>query len=256
MNGTDASARRLARALGAQTVPARLDALGVATGSPESALLAALTTLDRTDPRAVWTMLSVLLGELPGAATTRDFGRWATLDGAAAALTRVALATRRPGRRRPVPVVLDGSRILLSTSGPRSDVPPGVIIAAWSRDHRTLISDGTPILPVQSTIVVTGIADDAAAADRLGTAAEASGNRFVAPAVGTAPLANEPGAPATAATWATHLACVAHFQALVAADDAVAEDARGWASMLPGLGIVPPVITVAPAGSLESLFSA
>lgn len=256
MNVTDVSARRLARALGAHTVPARLDALGVATGSPEPVLLAALTALDRMDPHAVWITLGVLLGELPGAATMRDFGRWATLDGPATALTRVALATRRPGRRRPVPVILDGSRILLSTSGPRSDALPGIVLAAWSRDHRTLVVDGTPILPVRSTIVVTSIADDAAAADRLGTAAELSGNRFVAPAVGTAPLANEPGAPATAAAWATHLACLAHFQALVAPDDAVAEDARGWASMLPGLGIVPPVITVASAGSPESLFSA
>lgn len=239
-----------------RTVPARLDALGIATGPAESAPLAALTALDRSDPRAVWITLGVLLGELPEAATMRDFGRWATLDGATAALTRVSLATRRPGRRRPVPVVLDGSRILLSTSGTLSDVPPGVLTATWSRDHRTLIVGGTPILPVRSTIVVTGIADDAVAADRLGTAAEVSGNRFVAPAVGTAPLANEPGAPATAAAWATHLACLAHFQALVAPDDVIAEDARGWASMLPGLGIVPPVITVAPAVSLESLFSA
>lgn len=150
--------------------------------------------------------------------------------------------------------VVEGARILVDGEDHRAE--SGILRASWSRDHRTLMVDGRAILPVRSTVVVIGLLDHAGAADRLGSAATASGNRLIAPAVGTGPLANEPGGPVTAATWATHLTCLAHFSVLVAPDEVIAEDARGWASMLPGLGLEPPRITVAPGSSVEQLFSA
>lgn len=250
----DATDRDLSRALGSRTSAGRLAALADATGRPvpDRGLRDALESLDRTDPAAVWASLAILLGELPTAQTVTDFRRWATLEGSAAAMVRAARATRRLTRRRPIPLVVPDARILVGA------VPsgPGIVSADWSRDRRTLVADGRVIVPVRSTVVVVGIVDHAGSADRLGTAAAASVNRFVAPAVGTAPLANEPGGPLTAATWATHLSCLAQFSMLVAPDEVVAADTRGWASMLPGLGLVGPSVTVAAGASVERLFAA
>ncbi len=253
------------------------------TGSTLSTLQAALTAvLTPLDASRAWLMLAVLTAALPAAEDVLAAVRIAEADGLAAAL-RAALASpdMRSANSYPAVEILRGAVLVDVDHTAKVDFATGiqrvtretvrrwvdhfdVTLVGWHTDRPALrrlsapevyracdggpdvahVEPGPVVVPVDCCYVLPELATELSRTTSMLALGQFSTNRLCAIGYDLCPITvPETTGPGMPGAFARNLAALRYATDVVPISEAAAVEYRGWASMLPQIGLLGPRVT-------------